>query len=171
MNTIVTSTFKTPLGELILGVYEQQLCLCDWKYRRTRSVIDQRITTQLKARFVEGDDPLLNAAKSQIQEYFAQKRRRFDIPLLLVGDARQIHVWEVLIQIPFGQTTNYQRIADSLQSERSVHAVARANGANALAIMVPCHRVLGVNEELLAYGGGLRAKKRLLLLEQQAFAF
>lgn len=163
--TILTQVFKTPVGELILGSYNDQLCLCDWRYRKMRATIDKRIQEGLQAGFEEGDSPILNAAKQQLTGYFDGQRTAFDIPLRFVGTDFQKKVWEALMHIPFGKTEKYLGLARKLGNEKTIRAVAAANGANALAIIVPCHRVVGSDGELVGYAGGINAKKKLLQLE------
>lgn len=169
MNHICIQYYKTPFGELVLGSYSEQLCLCDWRYRKMRTTIDNRITQGLDASFVQRDSVVLRETKKQLNEYFSHSRRLFSIPLLLVGTEFQKSVWNKLLQLPFGQTTNYLQLAERLGNKNAVRAVASANGANAISIIVPCHRVIGRNGQLVGYAGGLTAKRKLLALEQDLF--
>lgn len=162
---IQTQLFKTPVGTLLLGAFENQLCLCDWQYRKMRSTIDQRVQTYFKASFKEGTAPVLDLLMVQLKEYFEGKRRGFDIPINWAGTDFQRQVWQALLEIPFGQTTTYLDISKKLGNPLAIRAVAAANGANALSIVVPCHRVIGSNGELVGYAGGIEVKKKLLQLE------
>ena len=101
----------------------------------------------------------------ELDEYFRGERKEFDIPLLLAGSEFQKRVWQQLRHIPYGQTASYGELAAAIGSPRSVRAVANANGANAISIILPCHRVIGSDGRLTGYGGGLRAKQYLLDLE------
>jgi methylated-DNA-[protein]-cysteine S-methyltransferase len=166
MNTISTQSYKTPYGELLLGSLNEQLCLCDWQYRRMRTTIDKRIQTLLGAIYIDQTSNVIEHAISQLDEYFQQKRTQFSVPLLMAGTEFQKSVWSVLINIPYGTTSSYLELAKSIKNEKAVRAVASANGANAMSIIIPCHRVIGSNGELTGYAGGLPAKKRLLKLEQ-----
>ena len=166
MNTISTQSHKTPYGELLLGSFNEQLCLCDWQYRRMRTTIDKRIQTSLAANYIEQTSDVINNTIVQLDEYFQQKRTQFDIPLLMAGTDFQQSVWNALINIPYSSTTSYLELAESINNKKAVRAVASANGANAMSIIIPCHRVIGSNGELTGYAGGLPAKKRLLKLEQ-----
>ena len=103
-----------------------------------------------------------------MDEYFRRERRAFDIPLLFAGTEFQNKVWDMLLQIPYGRTVSYARMALSLRMPKAVRAVANANGANAISIFAPCHRVIGSNGSLTGYGGGLDAKRFLLELERGA---
>ncbi len=166
MNQINRQYYKTSYGELVLGSYDEKLCMCDWRYRKMRSTIDNRLKKGLQATFIEQDDVVLKAARQQLDEYFNSKRTFFDIPLLMVGTEFQQSVWNALIQIPFGTTLSYLELAEKINNKKAVRAVASANGANAISIFIPCHRIIGSNGELVGYAGGLQAKKKLLKLEQ-----
>lgn len=113
------------------------------------------------------DRCVLDCAARQLDEYFAGRRRVFDLPLLTVGTPFQRAVWELLTEIPFGETRSYAWLAAQLGHPRAVRAVAAANRANALSIFIPCHRVVGSDGSLTGYAGGLAAKRLLLGLEQQ----
>lgn len=161
--------FHTPYGELVLGESGGELCLCDWKYRKMREQIDSRIQTGLQAEFKLEETDLLDEAKSQLNEYFAKERITFDLPLLFVGSDFQKSVWEKLLTIPYGKTTSYLELSRTLGDEKAIRAVATANGANAISIIVPCHRVIGSDGSLTGYAGGLNAKQKLLQLEGMNF--
>ena len=165
MKSILVQYFKTPFGELILGDYEGQLCLCDWRYRKMRASIDHRIQKELGADYAEGSSPVIQTTVQQLTEYFHQERTSFDLPLLLIGTEFQKRIWNLLLQIPFGQTETYLGLAQKLGDVKAIRAVAAANGANAISIIVPCHRIVGSNGELVGYAGGLSAKQKLLELE------
>lgn len=161
--------FHTPYGELVLGESGGELCLCDWKYRKMRDQVDNRIQTALNAEFKLEETELLNETKSQLNEYFAKERTSFDLPLLFVGSDFQKSVWEKLLTIPYGKTTSYLELSRMLGDEKAIRAVATANGANAISIIVPCHRVIGSDGNLTGYAGGLKAKQKLLQLEGMNF--
>ena len=110
-------------------------------------------------------DPLLRKAAKQLDEYFARKRSRFDLPLDLLGTEFQRSVWRALLQIGSGQTSSYGAIARKLGSPRAVRAVGGAVGRNPVSVIVPCHRVLGGDGSLTGYAGGLHRKSALLKLE------
>lgn len=114
----------------------------------------------------DADHALLHAAAHQLDEYFARKRTRFDLPLDLVGTEFQRAVWRELTKIPFGQTTSYAQQAQRIGNPKALRAVGAANGRNPLSIVVPCHRVIGTNGSATGYAGGLERKRYLLALEQ-----
>lgn len=157
--------FRTSVGELILGSFMEKICLCDWKHRRRRSQVDERIQEYLSARYHQSESEVLELAAVQLEEYFLGERKSFDLPLVLSGSEFQRRVWEQLQKIAYGETMTYLDLARSIGNEKAIRAVASANGANALSIIVPCHRVVGSKGELTGYAGGLAAKRFLLRLE------
>jgi methylated-DNA-[protein]-cysteine S-methyltransferase len=118
---------------------------------------------------VEGDpddrDPVLVELARELRAYFAADLRRFEVPLDIQGTDFQKRVWHQLLTIPFGATRSYRQVATAIGAESAVRAVGAANGANPIAIVVPCHRVIGTSGKLTGYGGGLPLKRRLLELE------
>jgi methylated-DNA-[protein]-cysteine S-methyltransferase len=167
MQQIHIQYFSTPCGELILGEYNHQLCLCDWRFRKMRAAVDSRLQKALKAEYVEQESDVLTKTKQQLNEYFAGTREAFDLPLLLVGTDFQQRVWQALQQLSYGSTSSYLKLSEQLGDVKAIRAVASANGANAISIIVPCHRIIGSNGDLIGYAGGLDAKKYLLRLEQK----
>lgn len=165
MMSIETTVFASPVGELILGSYAGQLCMCDWKYRTQRTQIDHRIRQYLKAEFIEGSNKILDQTLSQLKEYFEGSRTTFTIPILLLGTDFQKRVWDELLAISYGKTISYLTLSKQLNAESAIRAVASANGANAISILIPCHRVIGSDGQLVGYAGGLQAKRKLLELE------
>ena len=112
-----------------------------------------------------GPDDVTSAAAEQLAAYFAGDRREFDLPLRPAGTAFQHAVWDALRHIPYGETIGYGELAQRLGRPRAARAVGLANGTNPIAIVVPCHRVIGASGKLTGYGGGLERKRTLLELE------
>jgi methylated-DNA-[protein]-cysteine S-methyltransferase len=166
MNQINVQYYKTKIGELILGSYNGKLCLLDFRYRKMRKTVDDRIKKGLNANFVEHDDEILEKTREQLDEYLNGDRKEFDIPVLMVGTDFQKSVWDALVKVPYGTTSTYLQLAKYINNEKAVRAVASANRANSISIIIPCHRIIGSDGELIGYGGGLPVKKRLLKLEQ-----
>jgi len=164
-NKIKIEYFKTPYGELIIGSIMDKLCLCDWRYRKMRSSIDKRLMEGIDADYIEEHSDIVSETKLQLTQYFSGDRTEFDIPLLLIGSDFQISVWNALLEIPFGTTETYLGLSERIQNKEAIRAVAGANGANAISIIVPCHRILGSDARLVGYAGGLATKKKLLQLE------
>jgi len=167
MNPIVYyQYYKTTYGELIVGSFDNQLCLCDWRYRKQRNQIDARILKGFKAQFIQLETKIIHETIKQLDEYFTGKRIVFDLPLLFVGSDFQKSVWNSLMKIPYGKTVSYLTLSRELGNEKAIRAVANANGANAISIIVPCHRIVGSNGALVGYAGGLNTKKKLIALEK-----
>ena len=164
------SYYKSPIGELLLGSYDGKLCLADFRYRKMRSQIDSRIQKGLKAEYLEQRSEVIEETIRELKEYFAGERKDFDIPLLMVGTDFQKSVWQGLIDTPFGTTASYLELSKRIGNEKAVRAVASANGANSIAILVPCHRIIGSNGDLVGYAGGLDVKRKLLDLENNLFS-
>lgn len=114
---------------------------------------------------VNGAGSILRAATEQLADYFAGRRRGFDLPLKPEGTAFQQAVWRVLGKIPYGSVISYGELARRIGRPTAVRAVGAANGANPISIILPCHRVIGSSRRLTGYGGGLDAKRLLLQLE------
>ena len=169
MNKINIQYYKTKYAEFILGSFENRLCLLDFRYRKMRTTVDNRLKKGLNAEFVEQDDEILIETRKQLDAYFDMERKVFDIPMITVGTDFQKSVWDALVKVPYGTTATYLQLAKNIGNEKAVRAVANANGANAIGIIIPCHRIIGTDGELTGYGGGLPLKKRLLELEQNLF--
>ena len=114
--------------------------------------------------------PLLREAARQLGAYFAGRLFRFDLPLEMIGTHFQKRVWRALLEIPYGETRSYGDIATRIGDPKAMRAVGAANGRNPIAIIVPCHRVIGAGGRLVGYGGGLGMKRMLLDLEAQHHA-
>lgn len=158
--------YQSPCGELILGSFDGKLCLCDWMVdEQRRMLIDKRIQKALHAHYEAGSSEVIERAIAQLDEYFLNQRKEFDVPLLFAGTDFQKSVWNELLNISYGETASYAALSQRLNNPKAVRAIAAANGANAISIFVPCHRVIGSNHKLIGYAGGLPAKKLLLDLE------
>ena len=164
-NIIKIKRYESPCGVLMLGSIDDKLCLCDWQVEKHRDHVDRRLKRILNAEFEEGSSEVIEKAEQQLNEFFARKRRMFDVPLLFVGTEFQKTVWNFLLTIPFGKTISYGEMARQIGLPKAVRAVANANGANSISIFAPCHRVIGSDRSLTGYGGGLEAKRFMLELE------
>lgn len=165
MSHISVQYYKSPCGELMLGSYNNKLCLCDWRYRKMRESIDLRITKGLMADYKEESTTIISQTIKQLELYFKGQLTKFTLPLLMVGTEFQKQVWQALLALPYGKTCSYLDLSIQLKNKKAIRAVASANGANALSIIVPCHRIIGSDGKLVGYAGGLNAKKKLLELE------
>lgn len=132
-----------------------------------RSTIDARIQRGLGATFEKGFSRTIEMAQEQLTRYFEGTLTEFSVPIRFIGTPFQCAVWEALLHIPYGHTSTYTELTARVSRPEAIRAVASANGANALSILVPCHRVIGSTGELVGYAGGLRAKRHLLQLEAE----
>ena len=164
---ILIQRYVSPCGDLVLGAFGGELCLCNWVQGKHPGRVEHRLRTALNVDYEEGTSDLLREAVRQLDEYFCGTRRDFDLPLHFEGSDFQKTVWRRLLEIPYGSTVSYGLMARQIGRPKAVRAVANANGANAISIFVPCHRVIGSDSSLTGYGGGLDAKTFLLALERR----
>jgi len=159
---------ETPIGTMVATATETHLLLLEFSHRRMLDTQLERVRRALDCEFEQGESPVFATVRRQLAEYFAGGRREFDVPMLVPGTPFQERVWSELLRIPAGTTTSYSRLAQAIGQPTAVRAVARANGDNRIAILIPCHRVIGSDGQLVGYGGGLWRKRRLLQLEGNA---
>lgn len=167
MNQINTRHHSTQMGEVILGSFDGRLCLLDFVEGKAGGIVRDRIRRVLNAKLVEHDDDILRETRRQLDEYLEGQRKGFDIPVLMVGTDFQKDVWNAVMRVPYGASSTYSQIARDIGKERAVRAVGNAMAANPIAIIIPCHRVVGSDGTLVGYGGGLSRKSRLLTLERR----
>lgn len=163
---IIRDTYDSPCGQLTLCSYKDKLCICDWSNAKNTAAHLRRVERALKTETEDGTSEVINLAKKQLREYFTRQRRSFSVPYKLIGTEFQKMVWSSLANIHYGRTISYGEQARRLGMPKSARAVANANGANALSILLPCHRVVGSDKSLTGYAGGLEIKQYLLDLEQ-----
>jgi AraC family transcriptional regulator of adaptative response/methylated-DNA-[protein]-cysteine methyltransferase len=159
---IKTTRIDTPLGEMIAGATKDGICLLEFRDRIELSHEFTDLSRLLNKTVQEGRNMHLRSLKKQLKEYFKGTRKEFSVPLVTPGTEFQREVWDEIRRIPFGSTKSYSEQAKSLNKPASVRAVANANGANRISIIIPCHRVIGSDGRLVGYGGGLHRKKWLL---------
>jgi AraC family transcriptional regulator of adaptative response/methylated-DNA-[protein]-cysteine methyltransferase len=159
------TAMDTPVGEMIALASDTHLYMFEFARRHMFDKQMERVRGFAGGEPVHGETPIFDQLRRELPEYFAGDRREFTLPLHVPGTPFQERVWNALQRIPYGTTTTYGRLAESLGDRNAVRAVARANGDNRVAIIIPCHRVIGSNGELVGYGGGLPRKKKLLELE------
>jgi AraC family transcriptional regulator of adaptative response/methylated-DNA-[protein]-cysteine methyltransferase len=147
------------------GAVDAGICMLDFADSKALEHEIAIVSKTMQAKVVDGKCELLMRLEHQLEEYFAGSRKHFTLPLVLTGTDFQKRAWQALQGIPYGQTISYQRQAAIIGLPRSTRAVANANGSNRIAIILPCHRVIGSNGKLTGYGGGLERKKYLLDME------
>jgi AraC family transcriptional regulator of adaptative response/methylated-DNA-[protein]-cysteine methyltransferase len=167
MGMIHMAPIPTPIGEMIAGATDTHLVMFEFEHRKMYNAQIERLRKTMSAELVPGESPVFEQLRDELDEYFAGARRDFTVPLSFPGTPFQMRVWSALRQIPSGATTSYKRLAESIGQPDAVRAVARANGDNRIAILIPCHRVIGSDGKLVGYGGGLWRKRKLLELEAQ----
>ena len=165
-NVLVYQRFDAPLGPMIAVANESGLCLLEFGDRRMLESEFSDLQKRLNAVLLPGKNEFTEAAILQLLEYFAGERKTFSVPLHAPGTAFQQRVWAALREIPYGETRSYGEIAAAMSNPGAVRAVGTANGMNRIAIMIPCHRVIGADGTLTGYGGGLWRKDWLLKHER-----
>lgn len=163
---VSVARIPTPLGVMVAAADPTRLYLLEFADRRMLATQLKTLARRTGCVFVPGGGPVLDETRRQLDAYFEGRLTDFDIPLRAPGTEFQERVWEALRAIPYGETRSYQDVARALGRESAVRAVARANGTNRLAVVIPCHRVIGADGALRGYGGGVWRKRRLLELER-----
>jgi AraC family transcriptional regulator of adaptative response/methylated-DNA-[protein]-cysteine methyltransferase len=161
---IVVKSIDTPLGSMLAGATAEGICVL-W-FAGTEGTERESIRKYFGAEIEESEGRYFDPLVLQLSEYFEGKRKNFDLPLVLCGTDFQKQVWRELLNIPYGQTRSYKQQSLAIKKPDAIRAVASANGANPIAIIIPCHRVIGEDGSLTGYGGGLWRKKWLLDLEK-----
>lgn len=162
---VLVSLEETPLGPMIFGATENAVCLVEFASRRMLEKQIEQVRRRFAAAVIPGTNDLLEALRAQMSEYLAGTRTAFDLPLDAPGTEFQERVWHALRTIPYGETWSYEALAARVGTPGAVRAVGTANGANRIAIVIPCHRVVRKTGETGGYGGGRWRKVALLDLE------
>ena len=154
------STAKCPMGRVILAATPKGICWLSF------GDTDKEIEAALRAEFpkaeVSRDNTSLKAWMDELTRHFAGEQPHLDLPLDVRATAFQRRVWDALLAIPYGETRSYKQVAEAIGAPTAVRAVARACATNPVAVVVPCHRVIGTDGKLHGYAGGLHRKKKLL---------
>jgi len=159
---ITTTQIVTALGTMIAGAVDNGICLLEFGDRRMLKAEYRDLSRYLNSTINDGDHKHFKVLIKQLKEYFEGKRREFTLPLVTPGTDFQQAVWKELMNIPYGTTRSYHEQSVIMGKPDSIRAVANANGMNRIAIIIPCHRVIGSDGSLTGYGGGLKRKKWLL---------
>jgi AraC family transcriptional regulator of adaptative response/methylated-DNA-[protein]-cysteine methyltransferase len=158
---------ESPVGDLNIAATEAGICWLDFADKPTADKRLKSFAKKLNASITQNNNLHINELESQLKEYFDGKRKQFTVKLFIAGTPFQKEVWAALQEIPYGVTRSYKEQSTAIKKPKAVRAVANANGANPISIVVPCHRVIGSNGQLTGYGGGLWRKKFLLELESE----
>lgn len=165
-NSLKISYFDTLLGQVAAISDEEFLYLLEFVDRTGFDRQMKRLESRAKTSIISGSTGIIASIESELKAYFARSLKEFKTPLKLFGTNFQKLVWSGLQQIPYGQTKSYMSQAESIGKPTSVRAVGNANGLNQIAIVVPCHRVIGSNGNLCGYAGGIKRKKWLIDFEK-----
>lgn len=161
--TYAFKTVKSPVGELKLIASDKGLAAILWENDDPKRV-------RLSPVVEDATHPILCETEQQLNDYFKGKLKAFTVKLDFKGTEFQKKVWEALLTIPYGETRSYAQIAKQIRNPKAVRAVGAANGRNPISIIAPCHRVIGSNEKLTGFAGGLKAKATLLSIESTDFS-
>jgi AraC family transcriptional regulator, regulatory protein of adaptative response / methylated-DNA-[protein]-cysteine methyltransferase len=162
---IVYCNLDSPLGEMIAGATDDGICFLEWHDRGGISRILKRVEKRYRLPVEAGEHQNLDLLKDELYRYFTGALKEFSVPLNIQGTSFECRTWDLLLRIPYGETRSYGDLARDLNKPGAVRAVGRANGANYISIIIPCHRVIAASGNLQGYGGGLWRKKWLLELE------
>ncbi len=158
---------ETDLGTMISCATEKGICLLEFTDRKMLETELKQLAKSKRGQIIQGDNPFFKPLKEQLTAYFQGMLKTFNLPLDLIGTEFQKKVWDLLLQVPYGSVSTYANQALKLGNPKAVRAVANANGMNKIAIIVPCHRIIGSDGSLTGYAGGLWRKRKLLELEQK----
>jgi AraC family transcriptional regulator of adaptative response/methylated-DNA-[protein]-cysteine methyltransferase len=164
--TLISSLLETPLGTMIAIADEHVLYLLEFVDCRGLEREIEKLSAATKATIITGTTTPIESIKKELTAYFKGDLQQFTTPIHVMGTAFQQSVWKTLQNIPYGHTKSYGEQAKNIEKKSAFRAVANANGANQLAIIIPCHRVINGNGKLGGYGGGINRKKWLLDFEK-----
>lgn len=166
INRVYYSEMDSPIGPLTIAATEKGVCWLGFgKLDDNLFILKRWVKRWINSDQLHEAENELDDVKQQLSEYFSKKRTEFDLQVDLYGTPFQKLVWNSLMDIPYGETRSYKEIAIKINAPKAVRAIGGANNSNPVSIIVPCHRVIGSNGNLVGYGGGLNIKQFLLQLE------
>ncbi|MNY14996.1 Methylated-DNA--protein-cysteine methyltransferase [compost metagenome] len=164
---IIMTEFSTPLGPMLAGATTEGICILEFTNRIRLDKEINELQNLLNAIPVEGRNQHLDQLEIELQEYFDGKRKTFEVSIHTPGNDFAQSVWKTLQEIPYGTTCSYKQQADKMNNPKAIRAIATTNGRNRLAIIIPCHRVIGSNGSMTGYAAGIDKKKWLLKFERE----
>ena len=157
---------QTPLGPMLAGTTPEGICMLEFTNRIRFEKEMSDLKKLLNAVILPGRNPHLDQLEKELNEYFERKRKIFSVPLDTPGNEFSQTVWKTLQEIPYGKTCSYKEQAEKMNNPKAIRAIASTNGRNRLAIIIPCHRVIGSNGSMTGYAAGIDKKKWLLKFER-----
>ena len=166
LDCVVVAWLESPLGPLVAAANDQGICLLEFTDRRMLETQFRTLKKLFSSAIVPGENAHLKRLRKELEQYFAGDLKQFTVPLVYPGTPFQERVWNELLRIPYGETRSYEDLARRAGAPGAQRAAGTANGANRIAILIPCHRVVNKDGKLGGYGGGLWRKQYLLDLEK-----
>lgn len=167
LDAVYLSDLNTPLGPMIAGVTDKGLCLLEFTTRVKLEKELKDLEAMLGVNVCSGKNKYSDQIEKELKEYFEGTRRVFTLPLHTPGNEFSKSVWDMLLQIPYGDTWTYKKQSEQMKMPLAIRAIAAMNGKNRLAIVIPCHRVIGSDGSLTGYAGGIDKKRWLLNFERE----
>jgi AraC family transcriptional regulator of adaptative response/methylated-DNA-[protein]-cysteine methyltransferase len=162
---IYINRIVTPIGPVLVGAVDEGICMLEFTDRHSLENQLEVLEKHFDAVLTPGKNKHFIQLAKELDEYFEGKRKEFDVAIIFPGTPFQENVWDSLTEIPYGQTRSYKEQSIVLKNPKAIRAIAHANGENRISIVVPCHRIIGSDGDLVGYGGGLWRKRFLLDLE------
>jgi AraC family transcriptional regulator of adaptative response/methylated-DNA-[protein]-cysteine methyltransferase len=166
VDCVSLAMLESPVGPLLAGATSKAVCLLEFTDRRALVKQIESVRKRFPTPVIPGRNRMIDRLSRELSEYFEGKLKKFTVPLEYPGTSFQMSVWKGLLSIPYGRTWSYEDLAKKVGRPGAQRAVGTANGANRIAIIIPCHRVVNKGGKLGGYGGGLWRKRFLLDLEQ-----
>ncbi|WP_027421298.1 methylated-DNA--[protein]-cysteine S-methyltransferase [Crocinitomix catalasitica] len=166
-STLYTANFSTPIGEMYGLATDDGICLLEFAERKELKEEIASLKDYFKSEILDDENDHLLLLHKELHDYFKGKLQKFTVPTLLIGTDFQVSVWESLKSVPYAETRSYLEQTESIGEPNAIRAVATANGKNKLAIIIPCHRIIGSDGSLTGYAGGIDRKRFLLNLERE----
>lgn len=164
---MVFSIYKSPIGEIIIVATDEGISFSWFVDEGKRELIIKKLEKESGNWLIEGTNDIIVKCKNQLKEYFEGKRQEFDLPFDINGSNFQLTIWNLLKKIPYGKTKTYKDLAKEYGDVKAIRAIANANGDNPIGIIIPCHRVVGIDGSMTGYAGGIWRKEWLILHEQK----
>ena len=164
-NVMYKSKINTPIGDMVACSTQKGICTLVFANEKRVDKIFEELKKESKVEFENGNNKYLTQLQNELEEYFEGTRKMFSVSLDMKGTDFRKSVWSELLKVPYGERRSYKEQALAMDKLTAIRAIASANGANKIEIIIPCHRIIGSNGSLTGYAGGLERKKWLLDFE------